>query len=166
MSKETKGNLTHYPTEKWKKVAISTALSSSSGKEEDVKKLEEGDFAYPGQTLMKIHKNSGQRIIEELVCRTTIFLEDPKDAHDYYILKDFEFPMPKSENVTLEFTECLLGIYRVRWRSGGESIASVGVQSDGDRWIAPANWFKPTTLTRKVAELIESMEKIPILIEE
>jgi hypothetical protein len=33
-----------------------------------------------------------------------------------------------------------LGIYRVYWQSGGSSLASVGMDYAGKRWIAPTNW--------------------------
>jgi hypothetical protein len=34
-----------------------------------------------------------------------------------------------------------LGVYRLFWRSGGHSVASVGMGHDGTRWMAPANWL-------------------------
>ena len=36
------------------------------------------------------------------------------------------------------------GIYRIYWKSGGTSLASVGVTRNGGRWIAPINWVLPT----------------------
>ena len=36
------------------------------------------------------------------------------------------------------------GLYRVWWKSGGSSLAAVGVQANGDRWLAPTNWIHPT----------------------
>lgn len=33
-----------------------------------------------------------------------------------------------------------LGVYRLHWRSGGTSVAAVGMLYDGTRWYAPANW--------------------------
>jgi hypothetical protein len=33
-----------------------------------------------------------------------------------------------------------IGIYRVYWQSGGSSLASVGMDYTGKRWIAPTNW--------------------------
>jgi hypothetical protein len=36
------------------------------------------------------------------------------------------------------------GLYRVFWKSGGSSLASIGVTSDGGRWLAPINWVKPS----------------------
>ena len=34
------------------------------------------------------------------------------------------------------------GIYRLHWLSGGESIAAVGVNPNGGRWLAPTNWCR------------------------
>lgn len=33
-----------------------------------------------------------------------------------------------------------LGVYRVHWKSGGKSVAAMGMMHDGTRWLAPANW--------------------------
>lgn len=32
------------------------------------------------------------------------------------------------------------GLYRMHWKSGGSSLAAVGVTHDGKRWFAPVNW--------------------------
>lgn len=32
------------------------------------------------------------------------------------------------------------GIYRLYWKDGGSSLASVGGLHDGTRWFAPINW--------------------------
>lgn len=35
------------------------------------------------------------------------------------------------------------GLYRIYWKEGsggGASVASVGSNSAGDRWLAPTNW--------------------------
>ena len=32
------------------------------------------------------------------------------------------------------------GIYRLYWKSGGSSLASVGCMSNGDKWLCPVNW--------------------------
>jgi hypothetical protein len=33
-----------------------------------------------------------------------------------------------------------LGLYEIFWKSGGSSLASVGMIENGDRWLAPTNW--------------------------
>jgi hypothetical protein len=40
-----------------------------------------------------------------------------------------------------EVQQLKLGIYRVYWKTGGCSVASVGFFANGERWIAPANWI-------------------------
>jgi hypothetical protein len=37
-----------------------------------------------------------------------------------------------------------LGLYKVYWKSGGFSLAAIGMLSNGDRWLAPINWITPT----------------------
>lgn len=37
-----------------------------------------------------------------------------------------------------------LGLHRIYWKSGGTSIAAIGMLSDGRRWIAPCNWVSPS----------------------
>jgi hypothetical protein len=39
------------------------------------------------------------------------------------------------------------GIYHVLWRDGGASVAAVGMNRDGTRWLAPTNWVEPSTST-------------------
>lgn len=36
-----------------------------------------------------------------------------------------------------------LGLYRIFWKSGGSSLASIGMLENGRRWIAPCNWVTP-----------------------
>jgi hypothetical protein len=42
-------------------------------------------------------------------------------------------------------TDLSPGLYVVYWRSGGRSLAAVGIGPDGTRWLAPTNWVAPTT---------------------
>lgn len=51
------------------------------------------------------------------------------------------------------------GIYVIHWKSGGSSIAAVGVTADGWRWLAPLNWILPSdskTMWRMVKRAISS----------
>lgn len=34
-----------------------------------------------------------------------------------------------------------LGVYRIYWKDGGSSVASVGYNVAGDFWYAPSNWI-------------------------
>jgi len=38
-----------------------------------------------------------------------------------------------------------LGLYVVYWKSGGSSLAAVGMDEKGDRWLAPCNWVNVPT---------------------
>lgn len=33
------------------------------------------------------------------------------------------------------------GIYRIFWKTGGSSLASVGSDREGNRWFAATNWI-------------------------
>jgi len=33
------------------------------------------------------------------------------------------------------------GLYRIHWKDGGTSLASVGSDASGRRWFAPTNWI-------------------------
>lgn len=59
----------------------------------------------------------------------------------------------------VEFTTCKPGVYQINWKSGGFSIAAVGVMPNGSRWLAPLNWVMPGTISN-VIEDIDSMEFI------
>lgn len=48
-----------------------------------------------------------------------------------------------------ELQSCPLGLYKVWWKSGGSSLAAIGMMSDGKRWIAPTNWVSPGKATTK-----------------
>lgn len=43
--------------------------------------------------------------------------------------------------LTTEIHKLKFGVYRVWWKSGGSSVASLGYFSDGRRWLAPSNWI-------------------------
>jgi hypothetical protein len=52
-----------------------------------------------------------------------------------------------------------LGLYRVFWKSGGDSLAAIGMNSDGSRWLAPTNWVSPGQLEKHWDD-IERLERI------
>jgi len=35
-----------------------------------------------------------------------------------------------------------LGLYEIRWKSGSVSLAAIGVNANGEHWIAPINWIR------------------------
>ena len=40
----------------------------------------------------------------------------------------------------VEILDCQVGLYRVHWKTGGSSLASVGFSPTNIRWIAPCDW--------------------------
>lgn len=48
-------------------------------------------------------------------------------------------PTPEAD-LGEEMRQRKLGAYRLYWKSGGSSVAAVGMAYDGTRWFAPANW--------------------------
>lgn len=48
-----------------------------------------------------------------------------------------------------------LGLYRIFWKTGGSSLAAVGMGNDGTRWLAPTNWVAPSADPSKTWDLVE-----------
>lgn len=59
-----------------------------------------------------------------------------------------------------EFEKLNLGVYRVYWKSGGSSLATIGMTFNGDRWIAPSNWTFPARVSKSIRKAILKVEKI------
>lgn len=53
------------------------------------------------------------------------------------------------------------GLYRVHWKSGGTSLAAVGVNREGRFWFAPTNWVGPGDLKDHMKS-IERLEPIAV----
>lgn len=61
------------------------------------------------------------------------------------IIEDFKISnikksKPQPPSPKKEFSNLKHGVYRIFWKSGGISLASVGSTHDGTRWFAPCNW--------------------------
>lgn len=56
------------------------------------------------------------------------------------------------------------GIYRLHWKSGGSSLAAVGILHDGRHWIAPTNWAnkseKNVTFAGDNSKYIRSIKRV------
>lgn len=48
-----------------------------------------------------------------------------------------------------ELSNLPYGLYRIHWKSGGSSLAAIGGNEDGRKWIAPINWISPLEPTSK-----------------
>ena len=57
------------------------------------------------------------------------------------------------------------GLYRIHWKSGGDSLAAIGVTRDGGRWLAPVNWVSPATSDNWMDD-VKQLEKLTPFAEE
>ena len=37
--------------------------------------------------------------------------------------------------------ELTIGVYKIKWKGGGSSLASIGCDAKGRWWMAPCNWI-------------------------
>ena len=37
--------------------------------------------------------------------------------------------------------ELTIGVYKIKWKGGGSSLASIGCDAQGRLWMAPSNWI-------------------------
>jgi hypothetical protein len=61
---------------------------------------------------------------------------------------------------------CDLGIYRIFWKSGGSSVASIGMTYSGKRWVAPSNWTNGSDdvdPTGRLDKMLKDIEKITLI---
>lgn len=70
---------------------------------------------------------------------------DALDAKEREMRHQFKRSRGKGRSRLNEMTQeqvrmVMHGLYRVYWKDGGQSLASVGSLPDGTRWLAPANW--------------------------
>lgn len=52
------------------------------------------------------------------------------------------------------------GLYRIWWKSGGSSLAAIGMSYDGSWWVAPTNWVAAAVLPLRDDEGRASWEDI------
>ncbi len=55
------------------------------------------------------------------------------------------------------------GLYRIHWKSGGSSLASVGSMHNGDRWIAPTNWTSDSNPTGLLKDKVDDIKRMELL---
>jgi hypothetical protein len=58
------------------------------------------------------------------------------------------------------------GLYRIYWKQGGSSLASMGSCYNGDRWFAPCNWTHSDLTYPKVAStnIVRMIEKAELIV--
>jgi len=64
---------------------------------------------------------------------------------------------------------CPLGLYKIFWKleeGGGVSLAAVGNNREGRRWLAPVNWISQGALLEDSIRNIEKMELIHVELED
>ena len=135
------------------RVAAANMMTEYYGKEGDAC---EGDDVTEFRT---IENYGGKQGLTKIVWVTDGFFPGAPDASVYQ--KEIAL---KALNCPVEFMNCDLGLYRIHWKSGGTSLASVGMTYE-ERWLAPTNWTcpkggNPTTLLSKYVTEINKMEKI------
>jgi hypothetical protein len=59
------------------------------------------------------------------------------------------------------FNNLKCGLYRVYWKSGGSSWASIGIGNDGTRWLAPTNWVAPML---QPVNLLSDIERVEVIV--
>lgn len=62
-----------------------------------------------------------------------------------------------------EFLETPPGLYRMYWKSGGWSLAAIGMDEKGKRWIACTNWVNPATWERDVINVAHDISSISLI---
>ena len=65
-----------------------------------------------------------------------------------------------------EMLKCKLGVYEVFWKSGGSSIAAIGMTYSGQRWLAPTNWTNGSDEqdpTGRLHTQLDSIDRITLL---
>ncbi len=62
-----------------------------------------------------------------------------------------------------EFHALPCGIYRVFWKDGGESLASIGMSHKGLRWLAPTNWTEPVIWEGEVNKICKKILTVVLL---
>jgi hypothetical protein len=62
-----------------------------------------------------------------------------------------------------DFRKLELGAYKIYWKSGGSSIATIGMTWDGGRWIAPSNWIQPVSWEKDVADTIRKISSVTLI---
>lgn len=48
------------------------------------------------------------------------------------------------------------GLYKIHWKSGGWSYASVGRDLEGKPWLAPTNWINGSVMLEDKLDMIET----------
>ena len=99
--------------------------------------------------------------IEDLSFRQRIVLNlEDWDIFSGLVEKMNEYLNGPEEDPVFDPQDLKHGVYRIYWKDGGSSVASVGSTSDGTRWYQPSNWISEEVCTSwsrvERVELIET----------
>lgn len=90
------------------------------------------------------------------MARMTIYI--PKELRDK--MREYKKPWSKiaceSFQKEIDSTPLLdipIGIYKIYWKSGGSSVASIYMDADGTKWLAPSNWVAPGRLSPQLPSI-------------
>ena len=67
-----------------------------------------------------------------------------------------------------DILKCKLGIYEIFWKSGGSSLAAIGMTYSGKRWFAPTNWTNGNDHndpTGRLHNKLKEIDRITLLME-
>lgn len=104
---------------------------------------ESGSAAYLmvalGHTVRMLHEPTERDRGEAVFQISLAERRHPADVRED-ILKLATEPQDPPPDLAEQMRHRQLGVYRLFWKTGGCSVASVGMTYDGTRWFAPANW--------------------------
>lgn len=76
------------------------------------------------------------------------------------LVEEVESPKITDKN---QMINCDHGLYRVHWKSGSSSLASIGSMHNGDRWISPTNWTGNSSLAGLVKDCVEDILTLELI---
>ena len=62
-----------------------------------------------------------------------------------------------------DILNCKHGLYKIYWKSGGSSLASIGSLSCGARWFAPTNWTNARHPTGVLENYVDDIIKLKLI---
>ena len=99
-------------------------------------------MARPEQDNQSISGRSAWKVVESA---ERVFLTDKE--------KNMATLITIKKNQQESFTDQLQpGFYKIFWKSGGSSLAAVGIADNGKRWIAATGWSNGSTMIRCVQD--------------
>lgn len=101
-------------------------------------------------------------------------LEAIKESKEFQALKslanapkvevtDEKWKMPVPEQGEYDWSKLNHGLYKIYWKDGGCSLASVGSLHSGKRWFAPCNWTsKDHSIASSAWNKVKDVERVEV----